>query len=59
MWTLIRLPEFNKAYHSADNSWNPAEAAASLQFPMGLMIAVFLSTPFWTAVGFFVHHLTK
>jgi uncharacterized membrane protein YphA (DoxX/SURF4 family) len=59
MWTLTKLPEFNRAYRAANTTWTPAEAAASLQFPMGLMVAVGLATPFWTAVGLFIHHFTK
>lgn len=59
MWTLTRLPEFYRAYQSNDPRWTTAEAAASLQFPMGLLIAIALATPFWTVVGVFVHHLAK
>ena len=64
MWTLIRLPEFYRAYHSSaqpsdDWLWKRAEAAASLQFPKGLLVAFVLAAPFWTAVAVFVHHLAK
>jgi hypothetical protein len=59
MWTLSRLPEFYRAYQVNDPHWTPAEAAASLQFPLGLIVAVILATPFWTAVAVFVHHLAK
>jgi uncharacterized membrane protein YphA (DoxX/SURF4 family) len=59
MWALTKLPEFDRAYRATDATWTAAEAAATLQFPMGLMVAVGLATPFWTAVGFFVHHLAK
>jgi hypothetical protein len=59
MWALTRLREFYRAYHSADGTWDPSEAAASLQFAEGLLFSCLLVTPFWTAVGLFLHHLTK
>ena len=63
MWTLIRLPEFYGHIIPARNpptiGMETAEAAASLQFPKGLLIAIALATPFWTAVAVFVHHLAK
>ena len=59
MWTLLRLREFHRAYHSVDAVWDHSEAAAELHFMQGLMLSCLLVTPFWTAVGLFVHHLTK
>jgi hypothetical protein len=59
MWDLTRLPEFYRAYQTNDARWTPAEAAAALQFPKGLLVAVVLATPFWTGVAFFVHHLAR
>ena len=59
MWALNRLGEFNRAYHSADESWTANDAAASLQFPQGLLFSFVLVTPFWTAVGITLHLLTK
>jgi len=59
MWALNRIPEFNRAYHASDVTWNAGEVAASLQFPQGLLFSFLLVTPFWTAVGIAVHLLTK
>ena len=59
MWALNRLPEFNRAYHSTDATWTSADAAASLQFPQGLLFSFVLVTPFWTAVGVALHRLIK
>jgi len=59
MWALTRIAEFNRALHSADDEWNAAEGVADLQFPQGLLFSVLLVTPFWTAVGFAFHLLTK
>jgi hypothetical protein len=59
MWALHRLPEFNRAYHSADGTWAAGEVAASLHFPQGLLVSVLLVTPFWTTVGLVLYHLTK
>ena len=59
MLALTRLPEFNRAYHSSDLTWNSCDAAASLQLPQGLFVSFLLVTPFWTAVGLLLHALTK
>jgi hypothetical protein len=59
MWDLLRLREFNRAYHSVDAAWDRSEAIASLQFAHGLMFSCLLVTPFWTAVGLLLHHLTR
>jgi hypothetical protein len=59
MWALTRLREFHRAYQSADTAWNRAAAVAELQFAQGLIFSCLLATPFWTAVGIFVHHITK
>jgi hypothetical protein len=59
MWALTRIGEFNRAFHAADDAWNEAQAAGNLQFAQGLMFSCLLVTPFWTAVGIFLHHLTK
>jgi len=59
MWALTRLREFSKAYHSPDTAWDRAQVAAGLQFPQGLLFSCLLVTPFWTAVGLLLHHLTK
>jgi len=59
MWTLIRLPEFYKAYKAAEATFTPAEAAASLPLPKGLLVAFVLATPFWTAVGLLLHHIAR
>ncbi len=59
MWALHRLPEFYREYQANDVTWTPAEAAAALPFPKGLLVAVGLATPFWTVFGIFVHHLTR
>ncbi|HTV66057.1 MAG TPA: hypothetical protein VMD98_10650 [Bryocella sp.] len=59
MWAFGRLGEFNRAYHAADIAWDRSEALASLQFAQGLMLSCLLVTPFWTAVGIFLHHLTR
>jgi len=59
MWALTRLAEFNRAYHSSEAQWDPAEAAASLHFAQGLLFSFLLVTPFWTTVGILLHHFTK
>jgi hypothetical protein len=59
MWAVIRLPEFYKAYQANDPVWTPAEAAASLPFPKGLLVAIALVTPFWTVVGLAIHHFAR
>jgi hypothetical protein len=59
MLGLNRLPEFYREYRSVEVVWNRSEAAAQLSFAYGLMFSCLLVTPFWTAVGLFVHHLTK
>lgn len=59
MWALTRLPEFHRAYQSNDTTWTPAEAAAALQFPKGLIVAFGLAAPFWTAVALLLLHLTR
>ena len=59
MWALNRLAEFDRAFHSNDESWTAKDAAASLQFPQGLLFSFLLVTPFWTAVGIAVHLLIK
>jgi len=59
MWALNRLPEFNRAYHSAEATWSSGDVAASLQFPQGLLFSFLLVTPFWTAVGIALHLLIK
>ena len=56
MFSLIRLAEFSRAFHAADMSWQP-EDAASLRFSEGLLFSIVLVTPFWIAVGMAVHHL--
>jgi hypothetical protein len=59
MWALTRLGDFNRAYHSAEADWDRPDVLASLQFAQGLMFSCLLVTPFWTAVGLFLHHLTR
>ena len=59
MLALTRLPEFNRAYHSTDLTWTSSDAAASLQFPQGLLVSFLLVTPFWITVGLLLHALTK
>lgn len=59
MLALTRLPEFNRAYHSADLTWSPEDAAASLQFTQGLLFSFVLVTPFWVMVGLVLHALTR
>jgi|HubBroStandDraft_5_1064220.scaffolds.fasta_scaffold46783_2 hypothetical protein len=59
MWALTRLPEFYKAYQATDATLTPAEAAASLPLPKGLLVAFVLATPFWTAIGLLVHHIAR
>ncbi len=59
MLALTRLPEFNRAFHSTDLTWSPSDAAASLQFPQGLLFSFLLVTPFWTMVGLLLRVLTK
>lgn len=59
MWTLTRLPQFHKAYRSSGPPWSTTEAAATLPFPKGLLVAIVLATPFWTAVVLVVHHLAR
>jgi hypothetical protein len=59
MLALTRLPEFNRAFHSTDLTWSPGDAAASLQFPQGLLFSFLLVTPFWTMVGLLLRLLTK
>lgn len=59
MLDFTRLPEFNRAYHAADLTWTPSEAAASLQFPQGLLFSFLLVTPFWVMVGLLLHVLTR
>jgi hypothetical protein len=59
MLALTRLPEFNRAFHSADLTWSPNDAAASLEFPQGLLFSFLLVTPFWTMVGLLLRVLTK
>jgi hypothetical protein len=59
MWALHRLPEFNRAYRSAEETWAAGDVAASLQFPQGLLVSILLVTPFWTTVGLVLYHLTK
>jgi len=59
MLGLTRLGEFNRLYHEVDLTWDRAEAAANLPFAYGLMFSCLLVTPFWTAVGLLLHHLTK
>lgn len=59
MWDLLRLREFNRAYHSVDAAWDRSEAIASFPFAYGLMISCLLVTPFWTAVALLLRYLTK
>ncbi|MGC2108154.1 MAG: hypothetical protein WA655_01465 [Candidatus Korobacteraceae bacterium] len=59
MLALTRLPEFNRAFHSADVTWTPSDAAASLPFPQGLLFSLALVTPFWVTVGFVLHAVIR
>ena len=59
MRSLTRLPEFNRAFHSADITWSPSDTAASLQFPQGLLFSLALVTPFWVTVGFVLHAVIR
>ncbi len=59
MLGLTRIPEFYREYHSVETVWDRSEAAAQLPFAYGFMLSCLLVTPFWTAVGLFLHHLTK
>ena len=59
MWALTRLRQFHRAFHSADGSWNEAEAVAGLQFAEGLLFSCLLVTPFWLTVAIFVVHFTR
>jgi len=59
MWALKRLREFNRAYHSADTTWDRVEIAESLQFAEGLMLSCFLVMPFWLGVALVLVRLTK
>jgi len=59
MFSLIRLPEFNRAYHSTDLTWSASDVAAGLQFSQGLLFSLVLVTPFWVTVGLLLHSLTS
>jgi hypothetical protein len=59
MWALNRFGEFHRAHHAADGTWDPSEAAASLEFAEGLMWSCLLVTPFWLAVALLIVHLIK
>jgi hypothetical protein len=59
MWAFTRLPEFYKAYRSADVSWSPDDLPANLHFPEGLLISFLLVTPFWATVGLLLHSFIK
>ncbi len=59
MFSLTRLPEFNRALHSTDLTWTRADAAASLQFSQGLLFSLLLVTPFWVMVGLVLHSVTS
>ena len=59
MWIFTRLAQFDRALHSSHLNWRPSDAAAGLQFPQGLLLALLLVTPFWAIVGLALHVLTK
>jgi hypothetical protein len=59
MFSLTRLPEFNRALHSTDMTWTRADAAASLQFSQGLLFSLLLVMPFWVMVGVVLHSVTS
>jgi hypothetical protein len=58
MWSLARLPEFHRACHAANATWD-AQDAANLRFLQGLLFSFVAVTPFWAAVGIGLHLLTK
>ncbi len=59
MFSLTRLPEFNRAYHATDLTWTSSDTAASFQFCQGLLFSLVLVTPFWVTVGLLLHSLTS
>jgi hypothetical protein len=61
VWELLGAGSFSRAYHSSDRyrermELNQQTAASDLGLAEGLLLALFLVTPFWGAVALVIHY---